>query len=105
MTCRSLAASAPIWMFGDLSPCNTFFKIVTADFQKSGPHCADNIKASWAVLDKLAQTGTCAIVQSCTGVMKYVNHSKQHYVRSKGTCIFVNVDVRVGKFTMLTGDF
>ena len=97
MICRSLAASAPIWMFGDLSPCNTFFKIVTADFQKSGPHCADNIKASWAVLDKLAQTGTCAIAQSCTGVMKYV--------RSKGTCIFVNVDVRVGKFTMLTGDF
>ena len=54
---RSLAASAPIWMFGNLTKCNRFFEIVTTDFMKSGPHCSQNIRNSWDAINKLAENG------------------------------------------------
>lgn len=47
----SLAASAPIWMFGDMTPCDTYYKTVTEDFKKANEQCAVNVKNSWKVID------------------------------------------------------
>nr|XP_025961859.1 lysosomal Pro-X carboxypeptidase isoform X2 [Dromaius novaehollandiae] len=44
----ALAASAPIWQFGDLVPCGTYFSIVTNDFKKSGKGCSESIRNSWS---------------------------------------------------------
>ena len=44
-------------MFGDLTPCDAFYKTVTADFKNSGPNCAENIQKSWAILDQMGTTG------------------------------------------------
>ncbi|XP_005357661.1 lysosomal Pro-X carboxypeptidase [Microtus ochrogaster] len=53
----ALAASAPIWQFEDLVPCGIFMKIVTEDFRKSGPHCAESIRRSWGAINRLSSTG------------------------------------------------
>lgn len=55
--CRALAASAPIWQFGDLVPCGTFFSIVTNDFKKSGTGCSESIRNSWNAINHLSSTG------------------------------------------------
>lgn len=55
--CRALAASAPIWQFGDLVPCGTFFGIVTNDFKKSGKGCSESIRNSWNAINHLSSTG------------------------------------------------
>ncbi|RMC07464.1 hypothetical protein DUI87_16936 [Hirundo rustica rustica] len=52
----ALAASAPIWQFGDLVPCGTFFSIVTNDFKKSGPGCSESIRNSWGAVNHLSST-------------------------------------------------
>ncbi|XP_053161840.1 lysosomal Pro-X carboxypeptidase isoform X2 [Hemicordylus capensis] len=52
----ALAASAPIWQFESLVSCGTFYQIVTQDFEKSGPHCSESIRNSWAAIDRLAST-------------------------------------------------
>ncbi|XP_010629189.2 lysosomal Pro-X carboxypeptidase isoform X2 [Fukomys damarensis] len=54
----ALAASAPIWQFEDLVPCNVFMKIVTADFRKSGPNCSESIRRSWDAINRLSKTGS-----------------------------------------------
>ncbi|CAO2613801.1 Lysosomal Pro-X carboxypeptidase, partial [Lemmus lemmus] len=54
----ALAASAPIWQFEDLVPCGVFMKIVTEDFRKSGPHCAESIRRSWGAINRLSSTGS-----------------------------------------------
>ncbi|XP_077632324.1 lysosomal Pro-X carboxypeptidase isoform X1 [Crocuta crocuta] len=53
----ALAASAPIWQFGNLVPCGVFMEIVTADFRKSGPNCSETIRNSWGAITRLARTG------------------------------------------------
>lgn len=55
--CRALAASAPIWQFGDLVPCGTFFSMVTNDFKKSGAGCSESIRNSWNAINHLSSTG------------------------------------------------
>ncbi|XP_009100981.2 lysosomal Pro-X carboxypeptidase [Serinus canaria] len=52
----ALAASAPIWQFGDLVPCGTFFSIVTNDFKKSGKGCSESIRNSWNAINHLSST-------------------------------------------------
>ncbi|NXV51061.1 PCP carboxypeptidase, partial [Uria aalge] len=52
----ALAASAPIWQFGDLVPCGTYFSIVTNDFKKSGPGCSESIRNSWNAINHLSST-------------------------------------------------
>ncbi|VFV21189.1 lysosomal pro-x [Lynx pardinus] len=54
----ALAASAPIWHFGNLVPCGVFMKIVTEDFRKSGPNCSETIHNSWGAITRLARTGS-----------------------------------------------
>ncbi|NWT44378.1 PCP carboxypeptidase, partial [Chroicocephalus maculipennis] len=52
----ALAASAPIWQFGDLVPCGTYFSIVTNDFKKSGTGCSESIRNSWNAINHLSST-------------------------------------------------
>ncbi|XP_020373927.2 lysosomal Pro-X carboxypeptidase isoform X2 [Rhincodon typus] len=52
----ALAASAPIWLFENLSPCEGFYNIVTNDFLKSGKGCSESIKNSWDAINKLSST-------------------------------------------------
>ncbi|XP_012370488.2 lysosomal Pro-X carboxypeptidase [Octodon degus] len=54
----ALAASAPIWQFEDLVPCDTFMKIVTTDFRRSGPNCAESIRRSWDAINRLSVAGS-----------------------------------------------
>uniref|UniRef100_A0ABI7ZI95 Prolylcarboxypeptidase n=1 Tax=Felis catus TaxID=9685 RepID=A0ABI7ZI95_FELCA len=58
MVVGALAASAPIWHFGNLVPCGVFMKIVTEDFRKSGPNCSETIHNSWGAITRLARTGS-----------------------------------------------
>ncbi|XP_004708913.2 lysosomal Pro-X carboxypeptidase [Echinops telfairi] len=53
MIVGALAASAPIMQFENLVPCAMFMEIVTRDFKRSSPHCPENIRRSWGVIDKL----------------------------------------------------
>lgn len=50
----ALAASAPIWQFEDLVPCEAFMKIVTTDFWKSSPGCPESIRRSWGAINRLS---------------------------------------------------
>lgn len=54
---RALASSAPIWLFGDLVPCDRYNQIVTEDFNLSGPNCVENIRKSWKVVTEMGKTG------------------------------------------------
>lgn len=55
----ALAASAPIWQFKDLAPCDIFTKIVTSVFKTSlNANCSLNIKKSWDVLKNFASNDT-----------------------------------------------
>ncbi|XP_007537171.2 lysosomal Pro-X carboxypeptidase [Erinaceus europaeus] len=58
MVVGALAASAPIWQFEDMVPCDGFMNIVTTDFRKSGPNCSDSIRKSWDVINHYGSTGT-----------------------------------------------
>ncbi|KAG8546866.1 hypothetical protein GDO81_029661 [Engystomops pustulosus] len=49
----ALAASAPIWQFEELVPCNLYYQIVTNDFKKSGPGCAESINKTWSALNRM----------------------------------------------------
>ncbi|KAB0359158.1 hypothetical protein FD755_011889 [Muntiacus reevesi] len=53
----ALASSAPIWQFNNLVPCDTFMKIVTTDFGRSGPNCSESIRRSWDAISRLAKKG------------------------------------------------
>ncbi|XP_069825817.1 lysosomal Pro-X carboxypeptidase [Dendropsophus ebraccatus] len=52
----ALAASAPIWQFEDLVHCNLYYQIVTNDFKKSGPGCAESITKSWSAINRMFQS-------------------------------------------------
>lgn len=52
----ALASSAPIWLFGDLVPCDGYNQIVTEDFNLSGPNCVENIRKSWKVVTEMGKT-------------------------------------------------
>ncbi|KAK3707982.1 hypothetical protein QZH41_010717, partial [Actinostola sp. cb2023] len=55
----ALAASAPILQFQDLTPCGSFYKIVTDDFRHDGGQvCVDSIRRSWAIVKKLGETAS-----------------------------------------------
>ncbi|XP_078259250.1 lysosomal Pro-X carboxypeptidase isoform X2 [Rhinoraja longicauda] len=50
----ALAASAPLWLFENLTPCEAFSNIVTNDFLKSGKSCAESIRRSWDAINNLS---------------------------------------------------
>lgn len=47
----ALAASAPIWAFPNMAPCNYYMRTVTQVFNKSSPTCQDGIRASWKFIE------------------------------------------------------
>ena len=53
----AIAASAPIWMFDDLSPCDGFNKIASRDYRSTpgGEQCFENIRGFWAALNRTAE--------------------------------------------------
>lgn len=54
---RSLAASAPIFEFSELTNCEAFFSTVTKPYIQASPACADNIRRSWTDINKAGGTG------------------------------------------------
>ena len=53
----SLAASAPIWQFPGLAPCDSYNKGVTHDFEVADEtgKCAESIRRSWKEIDTIGQ--------------------------------------------------
>lgn len=52
----SIASSAPVWYFGDLTPCDKFYQITTQVFSKfGGENCTDTIKSSWAIFRNITK--------------------------------------------------
>jgi lysosomal Pro-X carboxypeptidase len=52
----SIAASAPIWWFQGLTPCDSAYLTITRDFSSVNPNCSDNIARSWAAIDRVAKS-------------------------------------------------
>ncbi|CAB4038224.1 lysosomal Pro-X carboxypeptidase-like, partial [Paramuricea clavata] len=46
----AIASSAPILQFQNITPCETFYKIVSDDFAREGETCFNLIKKSWNVI-------------------------------------------------------
>ena len=53
----SLAASAPIWQFTGITPCEAFNQVLTNAFAQVSKTCVDNIRQSWTTLDSIGTTG------------------------------------------------
>ncbi|KAI8799105.1 lysosomal Pro-X carboxypeptidase isoform X1 [Biomphalaria glabrata] len=52
----SLAASAPIWQFTGLTPCNAFDDTTSATWLDASPTCVDNIHKSYYVIESTSQS-------------------------------------------------
>ncbi|XP_060576858.1 lysosomal Pro-X carboxypeptidase-like [Ruditapes philippinarum] len=53
----ALAASAPIWQFTGLTPCEAFNKVIANVFTSVNRECFENIQKSWEIISTVAQTG------------------------------------------------
>lgn len=54
----AIASSAPILQFTGITPCNSFYQIVSRDFRDASETCFQNIKTFWDTLnDTLKQQG------------------------------------------------
>ena len=51
------AASAPIWQFTSLTPCETFSSIVTRTYNGTNTNCPTNIRNSWKAIRNLFENG------------------------------------------------
>lgn len=49
----AIAASAPILQFTDLTPCNKFGQVVTADYARESSKCVEVIRKSWAAINSV----------------------------------------------------
>ena len=60
-----LAASAPIWQFTGLAPCDFYNKGATKDFQIADPtgKCVNSIRRSWAEIDAIGQKPGGGVVE------------------------------------------
>ena len=52
----AIAASAPIWQFGNLTPCDSFNRIASQDYRTTpgGEMCFENIRDLWSTLNDTA---------------------------------------------------
>ncbi|CAK9304726.1 unnamed protein product [Gordionus sp. m RMFG-2023] len=63
----SIAASAPLLYFYQMSPCDTFVKIVSQNFKNESDYCFNNIKKSWEIINnyfKFNDTKKLAIIKN-----------------------------------------
>ncbi|KAL1455741.1 hypothetical protein WDU94_009811, partial [Cyamophila willieti] len=51
----ALAASAPIWAFPNMAPCNFYYRTITQVFNNTSPTCRNTIKESWKFIDQTAK--------------------------------------------------
>ena len=58
------AASAPIWQFTGLTPCETFNSIVTRTYSGTNSNCPLNIRNSWMVIRDVFSRGNPAKLSS-----------------------------------------
>ena len=75
---RSLAASAPIWQFTGITPCEAFNQVLTAGFARASNTCVSNIRNSWNIIDSTAESGT--------------KNKRSRVVRKAAFCICENKD-------------
>ncbi|KAG8307505.1 hypothetical protein J6590_020635 [Homalodisca vitripennis] len=52
----AIAASAPIWQFTDMTPCNVYNRVLTSAFSLASRRCSDNIRKSWKAIDNITKT-------------------------------------------------
>ncbi|XP_052288760.1 uncharacterized protein LOC102615435 [Citrus sinensis] len=50
----SLASSAPILYYGDITPWTTYHSVVSKDFRDTSEECFQTIKKSWSEIDNIA---------------------------------------------------
>lgn len=69
MVAGALAASAPILQFPGITPCESFYKIVTKDFQRDGGDaCVNSVRKTWNVVKTYGNTGSGR--KKLTGIFK-----------------------------------
>jgi len=54
----AIAASAPIWQFTGLTPCDAFNRVVTADYATVSAECAETIRRSWPAINRILANDT-----------------------------------------------
>lgn len=54
----AIAASAPIWQFTGLTPCDAFNRVVTSDYAAISAECANTIRKSWPAINKILANDT-----------------------------------------------
>lgn len=62
----AIAASAPVWQFTGLTPCNTQYLTISKDFQAANQLCYDSVHMSWDVIERIGQSasGRTKLVQA-----------------------------------------
>ncbi|GFS14550.1 prolylcarboxypeptidase (Angiotensinase C), partial [Elysia marginata] len=50
---RSLAASAPIWQFTGITPCNAFYDVTTATWARASETCVANANKGYSTLEQI----------------------------------------------------
>ncbi|KAH3842718.1 hypothetical protein DPMN_116222 [Dreissena polymorpha] len=52
----ALAASAPIWQFTGITPCEAFNQVLTNAFKQASQICVENVRNSWATITSIGGT-------------------------------------------------
>lgn len=55
--CRAYASSAPIAYYSGEVPCDKFARAITDSYKSQSQNCAASIRRSWAIMDKMTDTG------------------------------------------------
>ncbi|XP_059157190.1 lysosomal Pro-X carboxypeptidase-like isoform X2 [Physella acuta] len=64
----ALAASAPIWQFTNMTPCNAFYDTTSATWLQASATCVDNIHQSYNTIDMIASSGGYDFITSTFGL-------------------------------------
>ena len=68
---RAIAASAPIFQFTGLTPCEIFNRIVTSAYSSAASECAASIRKSWAEINELTSSGNACTYFFCHKLYSY----------------------------------
>uniref|UniRef100_A0A8D8UFM4 Lysosomal Pro-X carboxypeptidase n=1 Tax=Cacopsylla melanoneura TaxID=428564 RepID=A0A8D8UFM4_9HEMI len=80
----ALAASAPIWAFPNMAPCNYYYRTVTQVFNNTSPNCHNIIKESWKFIEHATENDSgkkwvsdqwklCSPIKTTTDVSTFKN--------------------------------
>ncbi|XP_059157191.1 lysosomal Pro-X carboxypeptidase-like isoform X3 [Physella acuta] len=87
----ALAASAPIWQFTNMTPCNAFYDTTSATWLQASATCVDNIHQSYNTIDMIASSvggydfitstfGLCTPLKSKYDLIPFVEFLNDMYV-------------------------